>query len=66
MTTEARSAGPSHKNLTIAAPQPAGLFRRVAAASYDLFLLAGLWFVAVAALLPFTGGAALDGHNLWF
>lgn len=45
---------------------PAGLWRRVAAGVYDLLLMIALWFVAVVALLPFTGGHAVDGGNIWF
>lgn len=47
-------------------PYPAGLLRRLAAAVYDLFLLLGVWMVAVLALLPFTGGHAVHGDNLLF
>lgn len=45
---------------------PAPLWRRLAAAVYDLFLLVGVWIVAVLALLPFTGGRAIAGDSLWF
>lgn len=48
------------------APYPAGLPRRLAAAVYDLFLLTGLWFIAILVLLPFTGGKALVGSNPLF
>ncbi len=44
---------------------PAGLPRRLAAAVYDLFLLVGLWFVSIFALLPFFGGEAIDGSSPW-
>jgi uncharacterized RDD family membrane protein YckC len=37
----------------------AGLFRRLAAMSYDLLLLIALWFVATFAMLPLTGGEAI-------
>lgn len=47
-------------------PYPASLLRRIAAASYDLLLVIALWFVAVFALLPFTGGHAVDGSSIWF
>lgn len=47
-------------------PCPASLPRRVAAACYDLLLVIGLWFVAVFALLPFTGGHAIAGSNPLF
>src|SRR5699024_1044870 len=46
-----------------ASPYPAPLPRRLAAAFYDLLLMLALWFVAIAALLPFTGGHALDGSS---
>lgn len=46
-----------------AAPYPAGLLRRLAAAVYDLFLLIGVWMMSVFALLPFTDGRALDGSS---
>lgn len=45
---------------------PAGLWRRLAAAVYDLFLLVGIWIVAVLALLPFNGGEAPAGDSWWF
>lgn len=45
---------------------PASLPRRIAAAFYDLLLVLGLWFVAVFALLPFTGGHAIVGNNPLF
>lgn len=38
---------------------PAGLFRRLAAMSYDLLLMVALWFVATFAMLPLTGGEAI-------
>lgn len=47
-------------------PYPASLWRRLAAAVYDLFLLLAVWFIAVLALLPFTGGQAPAGDSLWF
>lgn len=37
----------------------AGLFRRLAAMSYDLLLMVALWFVATFAMLPLTGGEAI-------
>ena len=46
-------------------PYPAGLTRRLAAAVYDLFLLVGLWLLSGMLLLPFHGGHAVDGQNLW-
>lgn len=47
-------------------PYPASLWRRLAAAIYDLFLLLAVWFLAVLALLPFTGGQAPAGDTWWF
>lgn len=47
-------------------PYPASLSRRIVAAFYDLLLVIALWFVAVFALLPFTGGHAVDGSSPWF
>lgn len=37
----------------------AGLFRRLAAMSYDGLLMVALWFVATFAMLPLTGGEAI-------
>lgn len=45
---------------------PAGLWRRLAAAVYDLFLLVGVWIVSVLVLLPFHGGVAPAGDSWWF
>ena len=45
-------------NLGTAEAKVAGLGRRLAALSYDLVLLAGLWFIATALVLPFNGGEA--------
>jgi len=47
-------------------PYPASLWRRLAAAVYDLFLLLGVLLVATLLLLPFTGGQAIDGASPWF
>ena len=44
-------------------PKPASLFRRLAALFYDTLLLLGLWFVAVAILLPLNRGEAFAPHN---
>jgi uncharacterized RDD family membrane protein YckC len=44
-------------------PKPASLFRRLAALFYDTLLLLGLWFVAVAILLPLNRGEAFASHN---
>ncbi len=38
---------------------PAGLLRRLAALLYDSLLLVGLFMIATALLLPFTGGEAI-------
>ena len=40
-------------------PAPAGLFRRLAAQTYDFLLVVALWFIATFALLPLTGGEAI-------
>lgn len=45
-------------------PQPAGLFRRLAALSYDSLLLLAIWFIATAILLPLTGGEAIRANPL--
>jgi uncharacterized RDD family membrane protein YckC len=44
-------------------PRPAGLFRRLAALFYDTLLLLGLWFIAVAIVLPLNHGEAFAPHN---
>lgn len=41
----------------------AGLGRRLGAMLYDAFLLFGLFFAAVAILMPFTGGQAIEPGN---
>jgi uncharacterized RDD family membrane protein YckC len=46
--------------------QNAGLFRRVAAASYDGLLLIALLMIAAAAWLPFTDGEAVPAGHLGF
>ena len=43
--------------------QTASLFRRLAALLYDSLLLLGVWFIATALLLPFTGGEAFRPNN---
>lgn len=48
------------------APQPAGLFRRLAAIVYDTALLFAILFLATAVLLPLSGGEAIAPHNPWF
>ena len=42
---------------------PAGLFRRLAALLYDSLLLLAVWFIAIAILLPLTGGEAFRANN---
>jgi uncharacterized RDD family membrane protein YckC len=44
-------------------PTPAGLLRRLAALFYDSLLLLAIWFLAMAMLLPFTGGEAIPANN---
>ncbi len=44
-------------------PAPAGLLRRLAALFYDSLLLLAIWFLAMAMLLPFTGGEAIPANN---
>jgi len=44
-------------------PETAGLFRRLAALFYDTLLLLGLWFIAVAVVLPLNHGQAFAPHN---
>jgi len=44
-------------------PTPAGLLRRLAALFYDSLLLLAVWFIAMAILLPFTGGEAIPANN---
>lgn len=48
-----------------AVPYPASLWRRLAAAVYDLFLLVALLFAATAVVLPFYGQAIPTG-TFWF
>jgi uncharacterized RDD family membrane protein YckC len=43
----------------------AGLPRRLAAMVYDAFLLFAVLFLAIALLLPFTGGEALPADRPW-
>lgn len=38
---------------------PAGLFRRLAAQTYDFLLVVALWFIGTFAMLPLTGGEAI-------
>ncbi|MEF3193924.1 MAG: RDD family protein, partial [Halothiobacillaceae bacterium] len=45
--------------------QPAGLLRRLGALFYDGLLIAALWFVLTALLLPFNGGEALPERGPW-
>jgi uncharacterized RDD family membrane protein YckC len=44
-------------------PIRCGLFRRLLAIAYDCLLLAGVLFMATAALLLFTGGNAIHSGN---
>lgn len=44
-------------------PGPASLLRRLAALFYDSLLLLAIWFIAIAILLPFTGGDAIESNN---
>ena len=44
-------------------PRPAGLLRRLAALLYDSLLLLAVFFIATAALLPFTHGEAIHAGN---
>lgn len=48
-----------------APPEPAALWRRIGAFVYDLLLLAALWFLGTALLLPLTGGEAIPQHGPW-
>jgi uncharacterized RDD family membrane protein YckC len=43
-----------------------GLWRRFGAIVYDLLLLAAVLFVATAALLPFTGGEAVEPNHVLY
>lgn len=40
-------------------PVAVGLFRRLAAQTYDLLLVVALWFIATFAVLPLSGGEAI-------
>lgn len=44
-------------------PRPPGLRHRLGALVYDAFLLAGILFLATAALLPVHGGLAFKPNN---
>jgi uncharacterized RDD family membrane protein YckC len=46
--------------------RPAPLWRRLAAAFYDLLLILALCMVGAFAVLPFTGGQAVPAGTLWF
>lgn len=53
--------------MTPVALVPAGLLRRLLAASYDALLLIALYMVATVPLLLITGGEAIPaGHPLYF
>lgn len=43
-----------------------GLGRRLGAVGYDAILLVAVWFVATAALLPFSGGEAIAPGQGWY
>lgn len=47
-------------------PYPAGLFRRLAAAIYDLLLLIALLFLASVLVLALRHGNAVPPGTLWF
>lgn len=47
-------------------PYPAGLFRRLAAATYDLMLLVALLFAAAVVVLIIRSGEAVPAGTLWF
>ncbi|MAA73728.1 MAG: hypothetical protein CMN28_03365 [Salinisphaeraceae bacterium] len=49
-----------------AVPYPASLWRRLAAAVYDLFLLVALLFAATGIILPFYAGDAVPSGTWWF
>ncbi|MGI9291303.1 MAG: RDD family protein [Gammaproteobacteria bacterium] len=44
-------------------PKPASLWLRLAALFYDSLLLLAVWFIAIAILLPLTGGEAVEANN---
>ena len=43
-----------------------GLGRRLGAVGYDAILVVAVWFVATAALLPFSGGEAIAPGQGWY
>lgn len=47
-------------------PLGPGLGRRLGAVGYDAILLVAVWFVATAALLPFSGGQAIAPGQGWY
>ncbi len=59
----ANSSSPKPGGQTGASP---GLFRRLAAISYDALLLVAVWFTATAALLPFNAGEAFTSGQYFF
>ncbi len=50
----------------ISAKSAPGLGRRLAAISYDAFLLVAVLFAATALLLPFTGGEAIRPNDVLY
>ncbi|MDY6979312.1 MAG: RDD family protein [Pseudomonadota bacterium] len=50
--------------MTASTPSPAPLYRRLFAMLYDGLLLLALLFIASAIPLIFTGGEAIEGHDL--
>ena len=45
--------------------EPAPLWRRLAAASYDAIVLAALWMLTAAVLVPLSGGAITSDRPAW-
>jgi len=52
--------------MTVNAPPPASLLRRLAAGAYDLLLLAGLLMILGIAVLMLRSGAAVPAGTPWF
>ncbi|MDZ7802867.1 RDD family protein [Thiohalophilus sp.] len=50
--------------MTTSTPSPAPLYRRLLAMLYDGLLLLAILLIASAIPLIFTGGEAIEGHNL--
>ncbi len=53
------------KPAATAQPVKAGVFRYIAAIFYDLMLVIAAFFVATAALLPFTAGEAIESSVMY-